>query len=99
MRPPIPPLRPDVLTDPSSALFRAAHRVAALGEGWVRLDAPPEGEVIWREDGDTARLTPDGWLVYLNGGKGGLYAKRLRATPELVTTMRGGSGSKPRKAP
>ncbi len=84
------PARPDVLTDHARAPFRAAQRVAALGEGWDRLDAPPEGEVIWRDDGDTVRLTPDGWLVYLNGGKGVLYAKRLRATPELVAAMRGG---------
>jgi hypothetical protein len=53
---------------------------------------PPESEVIWHVDGDTVRLTPDGWLVYLNGGKGGLYAKRLRATPELFASMKSGRG-------
>ena len=74
----LPPSSPDVLTDPSRAPFRAAQRVAALGESCERLDAPPEGEVIWREDGDQVRLTPDEWLVYLNCGKAGLYAKRLR---------------------
>jgi hypothetical protein len=87
----------DVLTDTSRAPFRAAQRVAALGEGWTRLDTPPEGEVIWREDGDTVRLTPDGWLVYLNAGEGGFYAKRLRATTELIAAMRGGAGMKVRK--
>lgn len=69
--------------------------MAALGEGWVRLEAPPEGEVIWSEDGDTVRLTPDGWLVYLNGGKCGIYAKRLRATPELVAELPGGPTPRP----
>ena len=63
---PAPP-RPDVLTDPVRVRFRVAQRVAALGEGWVRLDAPPEGEVIWCEAAASAlpsgggyrpRLTP-----------------------------------------
>lgn len=80
------------LTDPARAAFRAAQRGAAYGEGWHLVDAPTEGEVIWRESGDTVRLTPDGWLVYLNDGKGGFYTKRLRATPELVGMMRGGPG-------
>ena len=71
--------------------------MAALGEGWVRVEAPPEGELIWREDGDQVRLTPDGWLVYLNGGKVGLYGSRLRATPELVAAMRGVPGVRPPK--
>ena len=86
------PRRPesDVLTDPARAPWRAAQRVAALGDGWTQLGEPPDGEVIWREGGDQVRLTPDGWLVYLNGGKGSLYASRLRATPELVATMRAG---------
>lgn len=60
--------------------------------GWTQLEEPPEGEVLWREDRDTVRLTSDGWLVYLSGGKAGLYASRLRATPELVATMRAGRG-------
>ena len=89
---PIFPTCPDVLTDTARAPVRAAQRVAALGERWDRLDGPPEGEVIWREDGDSVRLTSDGWLVYLNGGKGGLYAKRLRVSPELVAAMQGGPG-------
>jgi hypothetical protein len=82
--------RPDYLTDPARAAFRAAQEVTALGEGWFRLDAPLKGEAIWSEDGDTVRLMPDGWLVYLDSGKCGIYAKRLLATPELVAAMRGG---------
>jgi hypothetical protein len=82
---PTPP-KPDRLSDP---VYKAAQRIVALGEGWTHLTAPPEGKVLWREDGDEVRLTPDGWLVYLNGGKAGLYAKGLRATPDLVATMRG----------
>ena len=95
-RTPSPP-KPDFLTDPARAPWRAAQRVAALGDGWTQLEASPEGEVIWREDGDTVRLTPDGWLVYLNAGEGGFYAKRLRATTELIAAMRGGTGMKVRK--
>lgn len=81
--------RPDYLTDPARAPFRAAQRVAALGEDMGRLEARPEGEVIWREAGDEVRLTLDGWLVYLNGGKAGTYGRRLRATAELVRVIRG----------
>ncbi len=83
--------KPDVLSDPARASKRAAQRVAALGEGWARRVSPPEGEVIWRESGDQVRLTPDGWLVNLNGGKAGLYASRLRATDELVAELQGES--------
>ncbi len=63
--------------------------MAALGHGWTQIDAPPEGEVLWREDGNAVRLTPDGWLVYRNGGEGGLLASRLRATRELMAALRG----------
>ena len=63
--------------------------MAALGEGWVQVEAPPEGEVIWSEAVDRVRLTPDGWLVYVNDGKAGLYTSQLRATPELVAMIRG----------
>jgi hypothetical protein len=93
-----PPDR-NYLIDPVRAPFQAAQRVAAPGEGVDRLDAVPEGEVIWREDGDTVRLTPDGWLVYLNGGKAGLFGRRFRSTPELVATMRGWRERPPTQTP
>jgi len=93
---PTPP-KLDHLTDLARAPFRAAQRVAALSEGWEQIDAAPEGAVIWREDRDTVCLTPDRWLVYLSGGKAGLYAMRVRATPELVAAMRGGAGVRLRK--
>ncbi len=76
----------DRLSDP---VFRAAQRVAAHGEGWVQAGAPPAGEVLWREDGDSVRLTTDGWLMYVNSGKGVFYTSRLRATPEHIATLRG----------
>lgn len=79
----------DFLTDPARAPFRAAQRVAALGEDLGRLDAMPEGEVIWREHGDEVVLTPDGWLVYLSVGQRSIYGRRLRATSDLVAAIRG----------
>ena len=94
------PRKSDYLTDPARAPWRAGQRVAALEDGWTQIDAPPEGEALWREDGkggDSVRLTPDGWLVYVGHGQGGFYTARLRATPELVAAMRGESGTKLRR--
>lgn len=51
----------------------------------------PEGEVLWRGNGDPVWLTPGVWLVYLVHGKGCHYASQPRATPELVAAMRGQS--------
>lgn len=79
--------RPNRLSDPS---FIAAQHVAACGDRWSHVDAPPEGEVLWREDGDQVVLMLDGWLVYVGPAYTGFYTKRLRATPELVAAMRGG---------
>ena len=64
--------------------------MAATGGRWAQLRAPPEGEVLWRDGGDQAHLTLDGWPVSLSGGKAGLHAARLRATLELAMAMRGG---------
>ena len=44
-------------------------------------------------EGEAAALmvptTPDGWLVYLNGDKGGFYAKQLHASPGQAAAMCG----------
>lgn len=77
------------LTDPGRASYRAANRIAALGEDLGHLDALPECEVIWREDRDLVVLTLDGRLMWLYRGKAAAYERRLRATPELLAQFRG----------
>ncbi len=76
----------------TDAAFRAAQRVAALGEDLGALAVIPDGETVWREGRDTVRHTPDGWLLYLNGGKAAVYGRRVRATPELLAMLRGQPG-------
>lgn len=55
---------------------------------------PPQGEVIWRDGNDTVRLTPDGWLVYVNPGQGCCYLKRHEATDELARALQGETASR-----
>lgn len=88
-RDPTPP-RPNFLTDPARAPWRAAQSIAASGKGWEQRPAAPEGEVVWREDGDAVVLTPDGWLVFVGHGTGCVYCKQVRATDELEAALRGG---------
>jgi len=78
------------LTDPR---WRAAQRIAATGDGWTQADTPPDGEVLWREDGDEVRLTPDGWLAYVNRGKGCVYVARVRATEAWVAELKAAAES------
>lgn len=88
------PDRPDYLTDPARARFRAAQGVAVCADSeWVQGTVMPEGEELWHEDGDRVILTPEKRLVYVNGGGKSLYARLpgLPATRELVRALRGSS--------
>jgi hypothetical protein len=68
---------------------RAVNRIAALGEELGTLTGEPEGEVPWCEGGDSVTLSPDRWFVWVNRGKMGMYGRRLPATRELLTMLRG----------
>lgn len=77
------------LVSPERARFWAAQRVALTEGSWTKVRRPSDGEEIWRKDGDSVRLTLDGWLVYVTLRRAGAYAKRMRATAELVAAIRG----------
>ena len=74
--------------DPIPAAYRAAHIIATHGEDVGEFEGPPEGEVVWQEDGDTVTFTPDGWLVWVSGGAA-TFGRRVRATPALLAELRG----------
>lgn len=88
---PKPPPPPDRLNDPA---FMAAQSIVIATKGREQAEAPPEGEVIYRDGPDTVRLTPDRWCVYINPGQGYYYLKRKGATDELVRALRGETGSR-----